>query len=110
MQMQGKRAHTHDDTGDGHDMHAEIDKWDLRDFLRETKRVQNRRNVSLGSLHDQPKPHTDKGGFLIHTRLGLLGWISYWCNGDSTLAVDVQVALINTFGLTQKQTPRLLIC
>ena len=53
------------------DMYAEVDEWDLRDFRRETTHVQTRRNVSLGSLHDQPKPHTGKDGFLLHARLGL---------------------------------------
>ena len=57
--------------------------------------------MSLGSLHDQPKSHTDKDGFLLHTRLGLVGWIAYWCNGDSALAVDVVVALINMLDLKE---------
>jgi hypothetical protein len=82
-------------------MHAEIDEWDLRGFYRETTLVQNRRNVTLGSLHDHPKTHTDKDVFLLHTRLGLVGWISYWCNGDYALSVDVLVVLINTLGLTE---------
>ncbi len=101
VKLQRKRTHTHDDTGDGHDMYEEIDEWDLRDFHRETTRVQNRRNVTLGSLHDQQKPHTGKDGFLMHVRLGLVGWISYWCNGDSALEVDVLTVLINTLGLTE---------
>ena len=29
------------------------------------------------------------------TVLGLVGWITYWCNGDSALTVDVVVVLIN---------------
>ncbi len=67
VQLQGKRARTHydDDTGDGHDMHTEVDELDLSDFHRETTRVQNRRNVALGSLHDQPKPHTGKDDLLV---------------------------------------------
>ena len=40
-------------------------------------------------------------GFLNHTRLGLVGWISYWSSGDSALAVDILVVLINTLGLTE---------
>ena len=39
VQLQGKRPRTHDDTGDGHDMHAEVDEWDLRNFRRETALV-----------------------------------------------------------------------
>ncbi len=92
--LQGKRTRTHDDTGDGHDIHTEVDEWDLRDFLRETTHVQNRRNVTLGPLHDQPKPRTGKDGFLFNVRLCLVGWIVYWCNGDSDLTVDVVLTLI----------------
>jgi hypothetical protein len=36
-----------------------------------------------------------------HTRLGLVGWIAYWCLGDSALAVDIVVPLIKTLGLTE---------
>ena len=36
-----------------------------------------------------------------HTRLGLVGWISYWCLGDTSLTVDILVALINTLGLSE---------
>jgi hypothetical protein len=96
-----KRELTHDDTGDDHDMDTEDDEWDLRDFNRETTRVQNRRNMTLGSLHDQPKPRIGKDGFLLHTHLGIVGWISYWCNGDSVVVVDVVVALINMLDLTE---------
>jgi hypothetical protein len=39
--------------------------------------------------------------FLHHTCLGLVGWISYWCLGDSALVVDILVSLTNTFGLTE---------
>ena len=67
--LQGKRVCTHDDTGDGHDMYAEVDEWDLRDFRRETTRVQNRRNVALGSRDNQPTPCTDKDGSLYHAVL-----------------------------------------
>ena len=102
VQLQGKRVRTHDDTGDGHDMHAEVDEWDLRDFRRETTRVQNRRNVEVGSRDNQPTPRTGKDGFLYHTRLGLVGWISYWCFGDSALAVIILVVLIKTLGLTER--------
>ncbi len=99
-QLQPKRAHTHD-AGDDHEMLAEVDNWDLSVHHREATRVQNRRNVTLGSLQDQPKPHTGKDGFLLHVRLGLVGWIAYWCNGDSALAVDVVVVLINMLDLKE---------
>ena len=102
VQLHGKRAHTHDDTGDGHDIHTEVDEWDLRDFRREATRVQNRRNVEVGSRDNQPTPHTGKDGFLHHSRLGLVGWISYWCFGDSAQTVIILVVLIKTLGLTER--------
>ena len=63
--------------------------------------MQNRRDVQVGSRDNQQKPRTGTGGFLHHTRLGLVGWISYWCCGDAALAVVMLVALINTLGLTE---------
>ncbi len=86
-QLQPKRARTHDD-GDDHEMHVEVDNWNLSVHRREATRVQNRRNVALGSLQYQPKPRTGKDGFWRHVRLGHVGWIAYWCNGDSPLVVD----------------------
>jgi hypothetical protein len=77
-QLEPKRAHTDEDTGDAHDLLAEFDNCDLSDHRREGTRVQNRRNVQVGSRDNQQKSRTDKDGFLHHTRLGLVGWISYW--------------------------------
>jgi hypothetical protein len=70
----------------------------LRDHRQQTTRVQNHHNVQVGSRKNQAKTRTSTDGFLHHTRLGLVGWISYWCWGDSALTVDM---LINTFGLTE---------
>jgi hypothetical protein len=100
-QLQPKRARTNDDAGDAHDLLAEFDNCDLRDHRREGTCVQNRRNVQVGSRDNQQKPRTGKDGFLHHNRLGLVGWISYWCCGDAAMAVVVLVALINTLGLTE---------
>ena len=94
--LKPKRAHTHDDAGDAHKMLAEVDNWDLSVHRREATRVQNRRKVEVGSHENQPKSHTGKDGFLCHTRLGLVGWISYGCLGDSALVVIILVALIQT--------------
>ncbi len=44
---------------------------------------------------------TGTDGFLHHTRLGLVGWISYWCLGDSALTVDILVALTKMLGLME---------
>ena len=60
-QLQPKRAR------DVHEMITEVDNWDLSVHRREATRVQNRRNVSLGSLHDQPKSHTDSTS-IVSTR------------------------------------------
>ncbi len=38
---------------------------------------------------------------MYHTCLGLVGWISYWCCGDTVLTVVILVTLINTLGLTE---------
>ena len=88
-QLQPKRARTDDDAGDAHEQLAEVDNWDLRDHRQQATRVQNRRNVQVGSRQNQAKPRTGTDGFLHHTRLGLVGWISYCCLGDSALAVDI---------------------
>jgi hypothetical protein len=100
-QLHPKRTHAHDDVGDAHELLAEVDNWDLRDHGQQATHVQNRRNVQVGSRNNQSKPRTVTDGFLHHTCLGLVGWISYWCLGDSALAVDILVALINTLGLTE---------
>ncbi len=76
-QLHPKRARTHDAAGDAHEMLAEVENWDLRDHRQEATRVQNRRNVQLGSRQNQAKPRTDTDGFLHHTSLGLVGWIAY---------------------------------
>jgi hypothetical protein len=97
-QLQPKRARTDDDAANAHEMLAEVDDWDLRDHRhwQQATRVQNRRNVQVGSRKNQPNPRTGTDNFLHHTRLGLVGWISYWCLRDSALAVDILVALINS--------------
>jgi hypothetical protein len=77
-QLQPNRARTDDDAGDSHDLLAKFDNCDLNNHRREGTRVQNRRNVQVGSRDNQQKPHTGKDGFLYHTCLGLVGWISYW--------------------------------
>jgi hypothetical protein len=63
--------------------------------------MQNRRNVEVGSLENQLTPHTGKDGFLYYSRLGQVGWISYWCFRNSALTVVIRVTLIKTFGLTE---------
>jgi hypothetical protein len=93
-QLQPKRPRTDDDAGDAHEVLAEVENWDLRDHRQQATRVQNRRNVQLGSRQNQAQPRAGTDGFLHHKRLGLVGWIAYWCLGDSALAGDIIVALI----------------
>jgi hypothetical protein len=50
-------------------MLAEVDNWDLSVHRREATRVQNRWNVQVGFLENQPTPRTGKDGFLYHARL-----------------------------------------
>ncbi len=100
-QLHPKRARTDDDAGDAHDLLAKLDNCDLSDHRREGTCVQHRRNVQLGSRDNLQKPRTGKDGFLHHTRLGLIGWIQYWCCGDAALAVVMLVVLINALGLTE---------
>jgi hypothetical protein len=50
-------------TGDVHEIPAEVDNWDLRDHCREGTHVQNRRNVQVGSLINQQQPRPDKDSF-----------------------------------------------
>ena len=94
-QLQPKRARTDDDDGDAHEMLAEVENWDLRDHRQQEMRVQNRRNVQVGSRNNQSKTHTGTDDSLHYTGLGLVAWISYWCLGDSALAVDVIVAFLD---------------
>jgi hypothetical protein len=70
-QLQPKRARSDDHAGDAHEIPAEVDNWDLRDHRQQATRVQNRRNVQVGSRQNQAKPRTGTDGFLHHTRLGL---------------------------------------
>ena len=68
-QLHPKRARTHHDAGDAHDLLAEFDNCDLSEHRREGTRVQNRRNVQVGSRDNQQKPpRTGKDGFLHHTQ------------------------------------------
>ena len=100
-QLHPKRARTHDAAGDAHEVIGEVENWDLRDHRQQETRVQNRRNVQLGSRQNQAQPRAGTDGFLHHKRLGLVGWIACWCLGDSALAGDIIVALIKTLGLTE---------
>ena len=53
QRLHPKRAHSHDDAGDAHEMIAEVDNWDLRDHRQQGTHVQTRRNVQVGSRKNQ---------------------------------------------------------
>ena len=72
-QLQPKRARTDDDAGDAHDLLAEVDNWDLRDHRREETRVQNRRNVQVGSRINQQQPRPGKDGCFTRVLVWLGG-------------------------------------
>ena len=55
-QLYPKRARAHDAVGDDHEMLAEVENWDLRDHRQQATRVQNRRNVQLGSRQNRVSP------------------------------------------------------
>jgi hypothetical protein len=55
------------------ELHNQIEQIEVRDHRQQATRVQNRRNVQLGSRQNQAKPRADTDGFLHHTCLGLLG-------------------------------------
>ncbi len=62
---QPKRERSDADTGDGHEILAEVDNWDLTDHLRKGTHVQNRLNVQVGSRDNQQKTRPGKDGFLV---------------------------------------------
>ena len=41
-------------------------------------------------------------GPLEHSRLGLVGWITYWSLGNSAVAVKIIVGLIRQINLTER--------
>ena len=54
-------------------MTAEVDNWDLSVHRREVTHEQNRRNVQVGSLENQPKPRTGTDDFSCGANLLVQG-------------------------------------
>ena len=73
---------------------------DLTDHRRETTRIQNHRSVAIGSREDVPTPQKGQSVPLEHSRLGLVGWITYWSLGNSALALKIIVGLIRKLDMT----------
>ena len=76
------------------------DDMDLADHRREDTRIQNRHSIPLGSRTEVPTPQLGKTGPLEHSRLGLVGWITYWSLGNSALALKIIVRLIRKLDMT----------
>jgi hypothetical protein len=99
-QLQPKRAHSDADAGDAHEICEEVDnERPPPGGNTRAKPSQGASRVSRQSTETSPRSWKD--GFLHHARLGLVGCISYWCFGDSALAVFILVVLIKTLGLTE---------
>jgi hypothetical protein len=49
QRLHPKRARSHDDAGDAHEMLTEVENWDLRDHRQQATRVQNRGLPPRGS-------------------------------------------------------------
>ena len=57
-QLHPKRARTHHDAGDAHEIPAEVDNWDLRDHRREGTRVPWERSVGWPRGHGKNQGHS----------------------------------------------------
>jgi hypothetical protein len=100
--MEPKRVRTHAITVDD-DEECEkqsCDDWDLPDHRREATRIQNHRSIPLGSRGEVPSPQEGKTGPMEHSRLGLVGWITYWSLGNSAIALKIIVGLIRKLDMT----------
>ncbi len=75
-QLHPKRARTHDDAGDAHEMLAEVENWDLRDHRQQATRVQNRRNVQVQVLWTE----SHGGGRLYAHQADLLDRRRIYCH------------------------------
>jgi hypothetical protein len=67
QRLHPKRARSHEDgDGDAHEMLPEVDNWDLRVHRQQATRVQNRRNVQVGSRKNQPEPWQNQRSLSRH--------------------------------------------
>jgi len=83
-------------------MKVDEDMWDLGHHRREATRLQNLRNIGIGSVEEAPAPRTGKVGYLNHPRLGLIGSVAYWARGGMAHAVTMIVALTVKLGITER--------
>ena len=77
-------------------------EWDLADYRREAKRVENRRAIELGSAENVKEVRRGDMDSLSHPRLGLVGWVSYWSRGSKQLAVNIIVSLCKRLDLVEQ--------
>ena len=106
--MEPKRVRTNATTVDDDEEcdNQSSDDWDLTDYTRESTLIQNHHSTPLGSRVEVPTPPEGKVGPLEHSRLGLVGWITYWSLGNCALTVcpltvKIIVDLIRELNLTE---------
>jgi hypothetical protein len=66
-----------DDAGDAHNLIAQFDSCGLSDHHREGTRVQNRRNVQVGSRDNQQKPPSHRQGWFLVSHTSWSGWVDF---------------------------------
>jgi len=78
--MEPKRARTHASTADDDEEYEKhsCDDMDLADYHRESRHIQNRHSIPLGSRAEVPTPQEDHTVPLQYSRLGLVGCIANW--------------------------------
>ncbi len=102
--MEPKRARTNATTVNAHegcDEQSSVD-MDITDYRRETPHIQKRHSVAFDSREDVPTPQKGQTDPMDHPRLGLVGWIVYWCLGNCSLTVKIIVGLIRNLNLTER--------
>jgi len=100
-QLHPKRARIEADVEEEDEI-DNVGDWTLPVYRREDSRVQNRRDVLLGSRDTESNYRTGSTGYLHHPRLGLIGWVSYWSRGHTDSAVRMIGQLIVKLGLTER--------
>ena len=99
--LHAKRARTEAQEEEEQD-DIEVGDWTLAKHRSEATRVQNLRNVKLGSRDNAPTYRTGSAGFLRHPRHGLIGSIAYWSRGHIDTAIRMIVQLIVQLDMNER--------
>ena len=100
-QLHPKRARTEAQEEEEQD-DIEVGDWTLAKHRSEATRVQNLRNVKLGSRDNAPTYRTGNEGYLRHPRLGLIGWVAYWSRGHADTAIKMIAQLIVQLDINER--------